>query len=175
MPQENGSKRFDTGIVIGGDWLQANALPLDRQAMQSVSFDASLRRQSWDIGAGFVRIARSLSTVQGGYISGGPMLHWKQVLFLPTVGVMGGKSYASADTTGYNYAGAGGVIGHVPRYSYSDGAAFGGSVGLAIEVPLYRMIGARAVASQWYFTGDPLEGDRMRTVLGAGLSVRFGR
>ena len=67
--------------------------------MQSASFDVSLRRQSWAVDAGFLRIARSLSTVQGGYLSAGPLLHWKQVLFLPSVGALGGESYASRDTT----------------------------------------------------------------------------
>ena len=133
--QSSGLQRFDTGVVIGGDWLQANALPFDRNAMQSASFGISLRRQSWAIDAGFLRIARSLSTVQGGYVSGGPLFHWKQVLFLPSVGVLGGKSYASLDTSGYNYVGANGVPGHVARFTYSSAAAFGGSVGLTVEAP----------------------------------------
>jgi hypothetical protein len=42
-------------------------------------------------------------------------------------------------------------------------------------VPLYRILAARVVASEWFFSGDPLEGDRARTVLGAGLSIRLPR
>jgi hypothetical protein len=168
------SHGFNTGIVVGGDWLQANALPLDRDAMQSASFDVSLRRNAWFVGAGFMRIARDLSTVQGGYISGGPMFHWKDVLFMPSVGALVGQASASADTTGYDYV-SGGVAGHQPRYSYSDGATFGGSVGLAIEVPVFRMIGVRAGASEWFFSGTPLENDRARTVVSVGLSVRAWR
>ena len=150
-------------------------MPLDRKAMQSASFGLSLRREIWALDASFLRIARSLSTVQGGYLSAGPLFYWKQVLFLPSVGAFGGVAYASRDTSGYNYVGAGGVSGHVARFSYSTAPTFGGSVGLTVEAPIYGMIGVRAVASQWYFAGTPLEGDRMRTVVGAGLSLSFGR
>jgi hypothetical protein len=69
----------------------------------------------------------------------------------------------------------GGVVGHQPRYSYSSGGTVGGSASLTIEAPLYRALGVRAVASQWYFSGTPLEGDRQRFLIGAGLSLRVGR
>ena len=166
------SPRFDSGIVVDANWLQANALPLDRDAMQSASFALSLRRHSWSVEAGFLRIARSLSTVQGASISVGPLLHWKRLLFLPTVGAFGGQADASRDSTGYDFIGTDGIVGHQARFSYSSAASFGGSVGLALEVPLYRMLGVRASASQWYFSGAPLDGDRSRTVIGAGLSLR---
>jgi hypothetical protein len=175
QPTPLAARPFDTGIVVGGDWLQANALPLDRDAMQSASFDISLRRGAWAVNAGFLRVARTLSTVQGAYVSAGPLLHWRRVLFLPTVGALAGKSYASADSTGYDWVGAGGVTGHEPRFSYSTAGAFGGGIGLTVEVPVYRMIAVRALASQWYFSGAPLENDRARTVVGAGLSLRFDR
>jgi len=173
-PPPNASLIFDTGIVIGGDWLQANAMPLDRKAMQSAAFDISLRRGSWAIDAGFVRIARDLSTVQGGSLSVGPLLSWNRILLIPNITGFAGNAYASRDTTGYDYT-SNGTVGHVPRYDYSTGFAAGGSVGVTIEVPLFSMIGVRGSASQWYFSGTPLEGDRTRTVLGAGLSVSFGR
>jgi hypothetical protein len=166
---------FDRGVVIGGDWLQANALPLDRDALQSGALTLSLRRQTWTIEAGWLRVARTLSTVQGGSLSFGRLLHWRRALFIPTVGVLGGKAYASRDSTGYDWVGSQGITGHQPRYSYSTAGTFGGSVGLAVEYPLYRSLGARATVSQWYFTGAPLEGDRARTLLGAGLSLRVGR
>jgi hypothetical protein len=165
---------FSTGVVVGGDWLQANALPLDRDAMQSASFDISLRRNAWFVGAGFMRIARDLSTIQGGYISGGPLFHWKDVVFLPSIGALVGQASVSADTSGYDYV-SGGVVGHQPRYSYSEGSAFGGSVGLAVEVPVFRMIGVRAGVSQWFFSGDVLGDDATRTVVSVGLSVRAWR
>ena len=57
--------RFDSGIVLSGAWLQANALPLDRDAVQSGAIDASWRWHRWSIEAGWLRIARDLSTIQG--------------------------------------------------------------------------------------------------------------
>jgi hypothetical protein len=169
------SRVFDTGIVLGGDWLQANALPLDRDAIHSGRASLSLRRQRWGVEVGFLRVARTLSTVQGGFLSAGPLLHVGPVLLFPTVGVLGGKAEASRDSTGYDYVATGGVVGHQPRYTYSSGGTAGGSVGLTVEAPLYRALGVRAVASQWYFSGTPLEGDRERFLIGAGLSLRVGR
>jgi len=169
------SSRFDSGIVVGGDWLQANQLPLDRDAVQSGQVTVSLRRQRWAVDASWVRVARSLSTVQGGALSAGPLLHVGPVLLLPTVGVLGGQAQASRDTTGYDFTGPGGTVGHQPRYSYSSSGTFGGGVSLTVEAPLYRIIGVRAVASQWFFSGAPLDGDRQRFLVGAGLSLRVGR
>ena len=169
------SRVFDSGIVIGGDWLQANALPLDRDAVHSGSASLSLRRQRWGVEVGFLRVARTLSTVQGGYLSAGPLLHLGPVLIIPTIGVLGGKAEASRDSTGYDYVATGGAVGHQPRYTYSTGGTVGGNAALTIEAPLYRALGVKAVASQWYFSGTPLEGDRERFLLGAGLSLRVGR
>ena len=166
--------RFDTGIVVGGDWLQGNALPLERDAMQSVDFGVSLRRQTWAAEAGWLRIARDLSTVQGVYVSGGPQVHWRRALFIPSLGVLAGESYRSVDSTGYNFV-VGGVTGHQTRYSYSKGFSAGVSVGLTAEVAVYRAIGIRASAAEWFFSGEPLSGDRARTVLGIGLSLRVVR
>jgi len=171
-PGTTPTKRFETGIVVGGDWLQANALPLDRDAMQSVDFSVSLRRQTWALDGGWLRVARDLSTVQGVYFSAGPLLHLGPVLFIPAVGVFGGQAQESRDSTGFDFVAGQGVIGHTPRYSYSSSAAGGGSVGITVEVPIYRMIGFRAVASEWLFAGAPLAGDRTRTIVGAGLSLR---
>jgi hypothetical protein len=171
-PGTTPTKRFETGIVIGGDWLQANALPLERDAMHSVDFSVSLRRQTWAVDGGWLRIARDLSTVQGVYFSAGPLLHLGPVLFIPAVGVLGGQAQESRDSTGFDFVVSPGVIGHTPRYSYSSSATGGGSVGITVEVPVYRMIGFRAVASEWLFAGAPVAGDRSRTVVGAGLSLR---
>ena len=164
--------RFDSGIVAGGEWLQANSLPLDRDVMPSAAFSIGLRRQSWMFDAGFLRIARTLSTVQGGTVSVGRVFRWKRVLFIPTANVLGGEALASRDSTGYDFVAPGGVTGRVPGYFYSDGVTFGGGAGLTVEVPAYRMVAFRVTASQWYFSGHPLDGDRARTVVGAGLSLR---
>ena len=163
-----GGSRFDTGIVVGGAWLQANALPLDRDALQSATVAVSARRTRWALDAGWLRVARTLSTVQGASVSAGPLLRWRSVLFIPTVGVLGGRAQASRDSTGYNWVDAQGV-------SYSSAGTAGGGVGLTVECPVYRAIGIRGVASQWYFSGAPLQDDRARTLVGAGASLRIGR
>ena len=169
-----GARRFDNGIVVSGAWLQANALPLDREAPHSAAIDASYRWNRWSIEAGFLRIARDLSTIQGGSAAFGRMFHWRAVQFIPAVGIFVGQALSSRDTTGFDWVGTG-TSGHTPRYSYSEGATFGGSAGLTIEVPVYRWIAFRGTASQWVFSGAPLEGDRSRTLLGAGLAVQVRR
>jgi hypothetical protein len=165
---------FERGVVASGDWLQANALPLDRDAFQSAAAGLSFRVGGWAIDGGWLRVARSLSTVQGGSISFGRLLPWKRLLFIPALGGFVGRGQRSVDSTGFDFVDpATGAVGHTPRYSNSSGASLGGGAGLTLEVPLYRFVAARGVAWQWWFSGDPLEGDRSRTVLGAGLSVRL--
>ena len=165
------ARRFDSGIVLSGAWLQANALPLDREAPHSAAIDASYRWNRWSVEAGFLRIARDLTTIQGGSAAFGRMFRWRAVQFIPAVGVFLGQALSSRDTTGYDWV-SGGTSGHTPRYSYSEGATFGGSAGLTIEVPVYRWIAVRGTASEWVFSGAPLEGDRTRTLLGVGLALQ---
>lgn len=171
-----GSSAFTHGVVIDGDWLQASALPLDRHALHSVDGGLSLRRGSWSVDLGWLRVARNLSTVQGGTVSLAWLLPWHGVLFAPTIAGLGGRAQRSVDSTGYDFIDpATGATGHTPRYSYSSASTIGGSVGLAMEVPIYRALAFRGLVSQWYFSGTPLEGDRARTLAGAGLSLRVGR
>jgi hypothetical protein len=169
-----GSGRFDTGIVLRADWLQANSLPLQRQVLHSGDAAISFRHRIWAVDAGFLRVARTLSTVQGGTVSLSGLLHLGPVLFIPSVGVLGGQAQASRDSTGYNFVGAQGT-GRQPRYSYSSAFTVGGGAALGVEVPVVQNVGLRVQAAQWFFSGAPLEGDRQRTLLGAGLQVRFGR
>ena len=165
---------FERGIVAHGDWLQANALPLDRNAFQSSAAELSFRAGGWAADGGWLRVARSLSTVQGGTLSIGRLLPWKGVLFIPAVGGFLGRAQRSVDSTGFDFVDPQtGAVGHTARYSYSSGTSVGGGGGLTIEIPLYRALALRGVAWQWWFSGDPLEADRARTVLGAGLSVRL--
>lgn len=175
---------FEHGVVASSDWLQANALPLNRDAVHSGAIDLSLRRQTWSVDVAWLRVARDLSTIQGGAVSVGRLFRWRRVLFIPALGAFGGQAQESRDSTGYNFNNGtctttacttGAVTGHVPRYSYSSAASFGGSGSLTIEVPVYGPIGVRGVAQQWYFSGAPLDGDRSRTLLGAGVSLRVGR
>lgn len=161
-----------TGIVVTSDWLQANALPMDRDAIHSMAVMASYRRSTYSVDAGWLRIARDLSTIQGGAVLVGRPLYWKSVLFTPAVGLLGGRAQASVDSTGFDFTAPDGTTGHTPRYTYSSGATFGGGASLTLTVPVYGPIGARVLAQQWFFGGTPVEGDRGRTLLGAGLSVR---
>src|SRR5678809_383748 len=138
---------FERGVVASGDWLQANSLPLDRDAFQSAAADVSFRGRGWTIDGGWLRVARSLSTVQGGSISFGRLLPWKRLLFIPGVGGFVGRGQRSVDSTGFDFVDpATGAIGHTPRYSYSSGASVGGGAGLTLEIPLYRFVAARGVA-----------------------------
>lgn len=172
VAQRNGT--FEHGIVAHGDWLQANSLPLGRDAFQSAAADLSFRTGGWAVDAGWLRVARSLSTVQGGTVSLGRLLSWNRVLFIPAVGGFVGRGQRSVDSTGFDFVDPQtGVVGHTPRYTYSSAASVGGGGGLTIEVPVYRAIAVRGMAWQWYFSGEPLDGDRSRTVLGAGLSIRL--
>jgi hypothetical protein len=165
---------FEHGVVAHGDWLQANALPLDRDAFQSAAADLSFRAHGWAADGGWLRVAREFSTVQGGSVSLGRLLPWGRVLFIPAIGGFVGRAQASVDSTGFDFVDpTTGVVGHTPRYSYSSAASVGGGVGLTVEVPLYRALALRGLAWEWYFSGAPLEGDRARTVLGAGLSIRL--
>jgi hypothetical protein len=160
-----------TGIVVTSDWLQANALPLDRDALHSMAVMASYRSK-YSVDAGWLRIARDLSTVQGGAVLVGRPLYWRTLLFIPAVGLLGGRAQASADSTGFDFIAPDGSTGHTPRYSYSSAATFGGGASLTVTLPVYGPLGARALVQQWLFSGSPLEGDRGRTLLGVGLSVR---
>lgn len=163
---------YGGSLYVTGDWLQANALPLNRDAMHSVAFDLSYRHQWWAADAGYLRIARDLSTVQGGFLTGSYVYQWNRVTLLPFVGGFAGQALASADSTGYNFVAADGTPGHQARYSYSTGASFGGGVGLTAEVRLLGPVALRLDGAQWFFSGSPVATDRGRTIFGVGLSVR---
>jgi hypothetical protein len=167
------SPTFNHGIVVGGEWLQANALPLNRDALGSLSFDAALRRSRWAVDAGWLRIARDLSTVQGGFVSVGLPLAWGRLLAIPSIGGFGGQAQRSVDSTGFDWIGSNNTTGHTPRFSYSESGSVGGGVGLTLEVPVVSVIAIRASASEWYFSGATLEGDRARSLIGVGLSIRL--
>ena len=143
--------------------------------MHSVDGTVSMRLHSWSVDLGWLRVARDLSTVQGGTLSFGWLVPWNRVLFVPTIGGLVGRAQRSVDSTGYDWVDPQtGAKGHTPRYSYSSATSVGGSVGLVVEVPVYRAVAFRGVASQWFFGSAPLEGDRSRTVLGVGLSLHVG-
>jgi hypothetical protein len=163
---------LDSRIVIQTDWLQANALPLDRDALPSLAIMGSYRRPGWSVDAGWLRAARTLSSVHGGAVLLGRPIHWRQLTAVPAIGGFGGRAQASADSTGFDFVAPDGTSGHTPRYSYSSATSFGGGASLTVEYAVHRLVGLRVVAQEWMFGGAPLEGDRARTLVGAGLSVR---
>jgi hypothetical protein len=163
--------QFDAGFVASAAWLQANSLPLHRDALQSASANIGYRRNDWAFDAGWLRIARSLSTVQGGTVSAGRLFHVGPVLLIPAVEGLLGEAYRSVDSTGYDFV-VGGVVGHEPRFGNSESFSAGGGVGLTVEYPVYRFVGVRAAVAQWFFSGSPLDNDRSRTLVGVGLSAR---
>jgi hypothetical protein len=167
------SPSFNSGVVASGEWQQATALPLDRETMQSNAFELAWRRNGLSFGAGWLRIARDFSTVQGGTVSVGKLYQAGPVTFIPALSGLVGQSYVSVDSTGYDFNNpATNTPGHVARYTYSDGVAFGGAIGLTAEYPVYRMVGLRASIQQWLIGGDPVAVDRNRTVFGIGLSLQ---
>jgi hypothetical protein len=166
------SPGLNSRIIIHSEWLQANAMPLDRDALPSLAIMGSYRRPSWSVDAGWLRVARDLSSVHGGAVMIGRPVTVGPLLFIPAIGGFGGRAQASADSTGFDWTAPDGTSGHTPRYSYSSASSFGGGAGLTIEYPVYRIVGIRAVVQEWIFGGMPLEGDRARTLVGAGLSLR---
>lgn len=167
------SPSYNSGFVASGEWQQATGLPLDRKTMHSNAAQLEWRRDGWSFGAGWIRIARDLSTVQGGTLSAGKLFQLGPVTFIPALNALVGQAYVSVDSTGYDFTNpATNTTGHVARFSYSDGVAVGGGAGLTLEYPVYRMIGLRASASQWFIGGDPVAINRSRTVVGVGLSLQ---
>src|SRR3954471_435288 len=110
-----GFRSYNSGFVASGEWQQATALPLDRQTMQSNAFNLEWRRDGWSFGAGWLRIARDLSTVQGGTLSAGKLFQAGPITFIPAVSALVGQSYVSVDSTGYNFTN-GTTTGHVARF-----------------------------------------------------------
>jgi hypothetical protein len=159
---------------IRAEWLQANALPFTRNAAPSASAALEFRRPSWSIEMGWLRVARALSTVQGGFVGVTRPIRFADVVLLPGLAVFGGVAEASRDSTGYDFVGGTPPVqGRQPRYDFSQSGAAGGGVTLAFEYPARSKVSVRASGAQWYFTGKPLTGDRNRTVAGLGLVVRF--
>ena len=160
---------------VHADWLQANDLPFTRKATPSAAAALEFRRKTWSLEVGWLRAARSLSTVQGGFVGLGFPIHLGSVVFLPGVAAFGGVANVSRDTTGYDWVTTSPVAsGHQPRYDFSSGAAFGGGATLSIEYPTGSPVGIRVSGSEWMFGGTPLSGDRTRALVGVGLVVRFG-
>jgi len=160
---------------VKADWLQVGAMPLGRDALHSGSVGVMADMDHWVVDLGWLRAARALSTVQGGYLTIDRRLDWGNALVLPGLSLFGGSAEASRDTTGYNWTAASGTgTGHVARYTHSRAMSFGGGASLAIEYPSRSTVAVRASVAQWMFSGQPLTNDRQRTLAGAGLTVRFG-
>src|SRR5215204_4869887 len=96
------SPSFNSGFVASGEWQQATALPLDRETMHSNAFDVAWRRDGWSYGAGWLRIARDLSSIQGGTVTVGKLFQAGPITLIPAVAGLVGQSYVSVDSTGYD-------------------------------------------------------------------------
>jgi hypothetical protein len=175
IPAAAQSSNGSAAASIRAEWLQANALPFTRNAAPSASAALEFRRPAWSIEVGWLRVARALSTVQGGFIGISRPIRFADAVLLPGIAVLGGVVEASRDSTGYDFTGGTPPVqGRQPRYDYSEGGTAGGGVTLAFEYPARSTVSLRASGAQWYFTGKPITGDRNRTVAGVGLVVRFG-
>ena len=160
---------------VRADWLQANDLPFTRKAAPSASAALEFRRKTWSLEIGWLRAARALSTVQGGFVGVGFPIHLGSAVLLPGVAAFAGVANVSRDSTGYDWVTfSPAASGHQPRYDFSQGAAFGGGATLALEYPARSPVGFRLSGSEWIFGGTPLSGDRARALVGVGLVVRFG-
>jgi len=157
--------------LVRADWLQASSITLDRTTMPSIAAAIEWRKGAFAVEAGFLRAVRSLSTIQGGYAAIIRPVRLGPVIFLPGIGLFGGQSAASADTTGYEFL-SGGVAGHQPRYSYSTGSAFGVGAQLGFAVPIGAWTEMRASVAEWSFSSDPVKGDNARFLAGVGFAVR---
>lgn len=163
---------FRSGFVLSGDWLQANALPLNRNALQSGDVTLSYRRPLFAVDVGGLRVARDLSTVAGAFAGVGPLFAWHGIVAHPAVDVLVGRGQASVDSTGYDFVTPSGATGHQAQFTYSSASTVGVGGSLTIDVPVYRMIALHLAASEWSFSGHPLSLDRKRTLVGAGLALR---
>jgi hypothetical protein len=167
-----GTAAGGTSINLRADWLGATETSMTRSAMPSLDATIEFRRPGLSFEVGYLRAAKELSTVQGGYIAVSRPITTGKVTFLPGIGLFGGAAAASADTTGYKYT-VGGTTGHQPRYTYSNGGAFGGGVQLGIEYAATSTFGIRASLAEWIFSGSPIKNDTGRFLAGVGLTVRL--
>jgi hypothetical protein len=164
-------------IFVRADWLQAGALPLHRDALHSIDAAIEFRRTSWSAEAGYLRAARTLSTVHGGYLAVSKTFRNGDLTILPGIGILGGYAKVSLDTSGYEYtqAGTGGTVvtGHQPRYTYSSALTIGAGAMLALEYSVSSMVNLRGSVAEWVFSGTPMEPDRQRLLAGVGVSLHL--
>lgn len=160
-------------FALRADWLQGNSA-LTRSTMPSNALAIAYEGQYFGASAGFLRIARDMSTVEGGTL--GVEAGYRAGRFRVSLGAnaMIGVAMASMDTTGYQYVSSGGTTGHTPRWDYSRTSAngFGGTV--TMEYDFFEYLGLRVTGGSWSFTGAPLGNEKTRTTIGAGLAVPFG-
>jgi hypothetical protein len=159
---------------VRADWLQANEA-LTRSALPSNAVAIAWEGRVIGYSAGFLRIVRDLSTIEGG--TAGFEVAFRSGRFRVALGATGmvGVAMASRDTTGYQYVGAGGAVGHAPKFDYSRSSANGGGGTMTIEYDFLDHLGLRVTGGTWTFSGDPLGKEGTRTTIGAGLSVPFGK
>lgn len=166
-----------TGFVprpwsVRADWLQAQE-PLTRNALPSNAVAIAWEGATVGYQLGFLRIARDLSTIEGG--TAGAEVAYRFGRFRMALGVTGmvGVAMASRDTTGYDYVSAGGATGHTAKWDYTRTSASGGGATVSLEYDFLDYLGLRVTGGTWSFSGTPLGTERTRTTIGAGLTVPF--
>ena len=154
------------------DWLQANEA-LSRSTLPSNALAIAYEGRIFGFTAGFLRIARNLSTIEGG--TAGAEVAYRFGRFRMALGVTGmvGVAMASRDTTGYEYVSAGGATGHTAKWDYTRASASGGGATVSLEYDFLDYLGLRVTGGTWSFSGTPLGTERTRTTIGAGLTVPF--
>jgi len=160
-------------LSVRADWLQAQE-PLTRNALPSSAVAIAWEGATVGYQLGFLRIARDLSTIEGG--TAGVELASRINRFRIALGATGmvGVAMASRDTTGYDFVGAGGGVGHTPKFDYSKSGAKGVGATLSLEYEFFDHLGVRVTAGSWRFSGAPLGSATSRRTIGAGVTVPFG-
>jgi hypothetical protein len=154
------------------DWLQANEA-LSRSTLPSNALAIAYEGRIFGFTAGFLRIARNLSTIEGGTV--GAEAAYRLGRFRMALGVTGmvGVAMASRDTTGFEYVSAGGATGHTAKWDYTRASASGGGATVSLEYAFPDYLGLRVTGGTWSFSGTPLGTERTRTTIGAGVTVPF--
>jgi hypothetical protein len=162
-------------LSVRGDWLQANS-SLSRSTLPSNALSLALETDHVTYSVGFARIARNLSTIEGG--TAGAEVGARSGQFHVSFGISAlvGRAMASMDTTGYDYVNASGQPGHTPRYDYSTASAVGIGETFTLEYDIGDKVGVRLTGAQWSFSGAPLGREKTRATLGVGVIVPlFGK
>jgi hypothetical protein len=161
--------------AISADWMHVNDGAMRRDGSQSAAwslahdFGSRLRFE-----LGYLRAAREESSAKGATAGISFPMSFHRVTIRPGATLLAGVAQASRDSGGYYYTNSGGQTSYQPRMRYTRGSTVGAIASLGAEFRLTAGFSATATIRQAGFSGDVLDGDRLRTLAGFGLSVRPG-